>query len=263
MRRVKNFVEHVGHRLKRCTGYRLSKEAKWGVDWIDDALRIARQGWLPNLHTINTVFDVGANTGQTAKTLLRRMPITRLCCFEPVPTTFETLNRNLQRHRIAEGFPFGLSDTDGSAKIRVFSSSLLASTCDSTPILSADSRLFDHTETIQLRKLDSVCRELQVDSIDLLKVDTEGADLRMLRGADRMLRQRRISLIVFEFYCASSSETVNGTLHPVDEYLVERGYRLVSFYTDFVNREQPVGVYNALYTIARSGTHGAFRSSAA
>lgn len=244
-------VERFGHQLKKRTGYRLSKQSRWGVDWIDDCLRIAREGWTPNLAALNTVFDVGSNTGQTAQKLLQRLPIKRLCCFEPVKSTYERLNANLASRSDVECFPFGLSDVDDRAPIRIFSSSsLLASTCDSSPILTADSRLFDHAETIQLRTLDSVCVELGIDGIDLLKIDTEGADLRTIRGADRMLTEHRIPLVLFEFYCASSRETTNGTLQPVDQYLADRGYRLVSFYTDFVHSEQPVGVYNALYMLA-------------
>ncbi len=107
--------------------------------------------------------------------------------------------------------------------------------------------LFQRTETIQLRTLDSVCRELDVDSIDLLKVDTEGADLRTLHGAAELLANHRIGLVLFEFYCPTSTTTENGTFFPVDSLLASHGYRLVSFYTDFVHDRQPTGVYNALY----------------
>jgi hypothetical protein len=107
--------------------------------------------------------------------------------------------------------------------------------------------LFQRTETIQLRALDSVCQELKVDSIDLLKVDTEGADLRTLQGAAGLLANHRIGLVLFEFYCPTSATTQNGTFFPVDSFLSSHGYRLVSFYTDFVHDRQPTGVYNALY----------------
>ena len=253
---MKKWIKEIGHRLKSHTGYRLLKQSRWGVDWIDDCQRIAKEGWIRDLSALNTVFDVGANTGQTSLKLLKRMPITRLYCFEPVGSTFQQLQTTLSKQPQAECFPFGLSDTDGEAPIRIFSSSLLASTCESSPILTADSRLFDHSETIRLRTLDSVCQQLQLPSIDLLKIDTEGADLRALRGAERMLREQRISLILFEFYCASSEETGNGTLEPIDQYLSGHGYRLVSFYTDFVHPEQSVGVYNALYAIAPSVASG-------
>ena len=260
---IQALFERTLDRLKSRSRYRLLKRSRWGVDWVDDCLRMAREAWIPGISAPYTVFDVGANRGQTASMMLKRMPIAKLCCFEPVPSTFEKLHANLATKPAVECFPFGLSDFEGQSKIRIFSSSLLASTCDSSPILSADSRLFDHTESIQLRTLDSFCEEFEITCIDLLKVDTEGADLRTLRGAESMLRDHRVSMVLFEFYCASSGETADGTLKPIDAYLNSYGYRLVSFYTDFVHPEQPVGVYNALYVVGPQGSQPQLERGAA
>lgn len=247
MHSVKDLAKWAGHRVKLTTGYRVLRAKKWGVDWLDDCGRIIDQRWNPAFDSLNVVFDVGANTGQTARKILQHISPGRLCCFEPVESTFRELKANMSHFRSVECFNYGLSDDDHQAEINIYSSSVLASTCDSSPILSAQSELFERTETIQLKTLDSVCQELDIESIDLLKVDTEGADLRTLMGADVMLSQHRIGLVVFEFYCPTAATTKNGTLFPVDQYLSSHGYRLVSFYTDFVHDSQSTGVYNALY----------------
>ncbi len=249
MQSVKDLAKRAGHRVKSTTGYRLLRTKRWGVDWLDDCVRLTSERWHPNHASLNVIFDVGANTGQTVRKILQRVSPRQVCCFEPVASTFQQLSQNTSQLSNVECFNYGLSSHDREAQINIYSSSVLASTCDSSPILSSDSELFQRSETIQLRSLDSVCRERGVDSIDLLKVDTEGADLATLHGAAEMLGNHRIGLIVFEFFCLKSTTTQNGTLFPIDQYLSSHGYRLVSFYTDFVHHRQPTGVYNALYTI--------------
>lgn len=244
---LKDLTKRAGHRMKTTTGYRLLRTKRWGVDWIDDCIRIAAEGWHPDFTSLDVVFDVGANTGQTARKILQRFSPRQLYCFEPVAVTFDQLTTNTAHIGCVQRHQCGLSNEDGEGTINIYSSSVLASTCDSSPILSSDSEMFERTEKIRLRTIDSICDEQGIDSIDLLKVDTEGADLKALRGAERMLSGHRIGLVLFEFYCPTSAMTQNGTWLPVDEYLTSHGYRLVSFYTDFVHHGQSIGVYNALY----------------
>lgn len=247
MHLVKDLAKRAGHRVKSTTGYRLLRTKKWGVDWLDDSIRIASEAWHPEFTSLDVIFDVGANRGQTARKILQRLSPRQLCCFEPVAETFKQLQASVSQFGCVELFNIGLSDNDGEGQIHIYSSSVLASTCDSSPTLSTDSDLYERTESIQLRTLDSVCRELGVNSIDLLKVDTEGADLRTLQGAGSMLAEQRIGMLLFEFFCPLSKATESGTFFPIDDYLASHGYRLISFYTDYVSPVQPTGVYNWLY----------------
>ncbi|QDT11474.1 2-O-methyltransferase NoeI [Planctomycetes bacterium K23_9] len=244
---AKSFAKRISHRIKNTTGYRLLRTKRLGVDWLDDATRIASEGWNPQFTSLDTVFDVGANIGQTARKLSERTDATKIFSFEPVPSTFAELKKNTCHLPNVQCFVYGLSDVNGEAKINVYGASVLASTCDHTPIMSPECSSFQHTETIQLRTLDSVCEEHDINRVDVLKTDTEGADLRTIRGAEKMLAQKRIGFVLFEFYCPESDNTQNGTLFPVNAALAKHGYRLVSFYTDYVNDKQSIGVYNALY----------------
>lgn len=244
---AKSFAKRVIHRVKDTTGYRLLRTKRIGVDWLDDVARIAREGWNPNFTKLETFFDVGANIGQTARKLTDRTQAKQIFSFEPVPTTFQRLHDNTVHLPNVKCFEYGLSDINGSATINLYGASVLASTCDVSPIMSPSSDAFERTETIQLRTLDSVCDEHDINRIDVLKTDTEGADLRTIYGAETMLSQKRIGFVLFEFYCPEAENTSNGTLFPVNACLAKHGYRLVSFYTDYVHNTQSIGVYNALY----------------
>jgi FkbM family methyltransferase len=55
------------------------------------------------------------------------------------------------------------------------------------------------SEQIELTTLDTYCAETGVAHIDFLKIDTEGNELAVLRGAQRMIATGRIDFIQFEF----------------------------------------------------------------
>ena len=56
-----------------------------------------------------------------------------------------------------------------------------------------------HSEEITVKRLDAFCREHKIDRIDLLKIDVEGGELSVLKGATEMLNAGAIHMIQFEF----------------------------------------------------------------
>jgi len=138
------------------------------------------------------LFDVGAHDGGWTQHALRVNPQARIHCFEPVRLHYERL--------LARGFPpqvtcnaSGLSDVAGTAEIFTKSLSLhdRRSPGHDDPAEAA-------SETIQLTTLEAYCATMGITEIDLLKVDTEGHDLAVLRGGARMIREGRIRRIQSE-----------------------------------------------------------------
>ena len=72
---LRRLAEHL-------TGSHIFRSLPRGVDVFND-IEIA----LPNYH-IDTVFDVGANVGQSANTYVALFPSSCVLCFEPVAETF-------------------------------------------------------------------------------------------------------------------------------------------------------------------------------
>lgn len=55
------------------------------------------------------------------------------------------------------------------------------------------------TELVDIRTLDGYCRELRISKIDFMKVDVEGHELSVLKGARELLAAGNISMIQFEY----------------------------------------------------------------
>ena len=104
------------------------------------------------------------------------------------------------------------------------------------------------TAVVQLDTIDDYCARNRVKQIDILKSDTQGYDLNVLKGAAKMLKQHQIKTIVLEvnFIPMYKGQPSFQELH---EYLSSMEYRLVDFY----NQEQPNGYTawcDACYVVA-------------
>ena len=146
------------------------------------------------------IFDVGANIGDYAISVLERIPDVKLYCFEPSLKTYELLCGNLaetfDRHVVLENC--GISNENSNAvlysnKVGSGLASLFERNLDHYEIV------MDQKETVHLRTLDSYCAEKGIEEIDLLKMDIEGNELRALEGAKGLLKKRAIHAIQIEF----------------------------------------------------------------
>jgi FkbM family methyltransferase len=145
------------------------------------------------------VFDVGANVGDYASIALDlwgdRVALT---CFEPSPGTFALLEQNLAGRANVVLENVGLSDTEGELEFHTGGpGSKMASVHERRS--RADTADSTTTEQVQVRTLDSYCAEHGIGRIDLLKMDVEGHELSVLRGATAMLGSRAVRFVQFEF----------------------------------------------------------------
>src|SRR5262249_15432267 len=104
---------------------------------------------------------------------------------------------------------------------------------------------------IQVRcsTLDKFCSERGVKQIDVLKIDTEGFDFEVLKGASSMLARKAIKFIYFEFNdITAQSDALGGALAPIDQLIRPYGYRFIATYNDYLVPEGELFlVSNALY----------------
>jgi FkbM family methyltransferase len=135
----------------------------------------------------DTLFDVGANIGWHALHLALANPTGRVFAFEPIPDTFVRLQENIALNQATNvtALPFGLGERDESLRFFVDRS---------MPVGASAARHGNSADllevTAQVRRLDEVAVEYAVAPA-LLKIDVEGAELSVLRGALDYLRTHR------------------------------------------------------------------------
>lgn len=179
------------------------------------------------LADFTTVVDVGANEGQTATRFLAAFPRARIFSFEPVPATFRRLAAAHGQNPRVTCENLAASDTTGEVQM------LVGAEADSfvARIVGADATedAVWHRETVRAVRLEDYLHGKQIPRIDLLKTDTEGHDLSVLRGSETMLREHRVGFVLCEVGF-SATNPQNSHLAAIGDYLKPHGYLFFALY---------------------------------
>jgi FkbM family methyltransferase len=142
---------------------------------------------------IQTVIDVGANTGQFARQISKIFPQAKMYCFEPLPEPFKALERwALEQDGRVKTFNVALGESEGTVEMffhakHSSSSSLLASTAITKtyyPLTESQIPVRVKLTTLD-NALSSVIRLLKPEI--LLKLDVQGYEDRVIRGGSKTL----------------------------------------------------------------------------
>ncbi len=142
------------------------------------------------------VFDVGANVGEWSELVSRITPGARIYAFEPSQKTFRSLSERLLGPNVSvHNIGFGEKNEtkpmypheDDSTLTSVFSRGPRADTEGS------------RTESSAFETIDSFCAREGIGAISFLKIDTEGNELSVLKGAEKCISEGRINAIQFEY----------------------------------------------------------------
>jgi FkbM family methyltransferase len=143
-----------------------------------------------------TFVDVGANVGYYTALAAMRVGGNggRVVAFEPSLYAFERLQGMLDANRLEHvaAIHAGLSDMPGKLKLYLG----VASNNHTPTMVPHENATFTD---VNVTTLDAEIERLGIDKIDLIKIDVEGYEPRVLAGAQRLLRERRIRAILCEF----------------------------------------------------------------
>jgi FkbM family methyltransferase len=201
--------------------------------------------------TIRTVFDVGANEGQTIRRFSQAFPEADIYSFEPDPATFRRLAAAAAGLPRVRAFNAALGREPGEAQLFRFgfdeTNSLLPTAAGAESFV-ADAGLLRESGTVAVKvtTVDSVCEESGISRIDLLKIDTQGYEVEVLRGARRILSSGAVALVYAEV-CFVRYYEGQPLFQDVYALLYELGFRLVGLYeSGFLTHVYQVGG-NALF----------------
>ena len=211
----------------RWCGYELRKTSTVGLEVFNDV-----QGIL-GARTVQTLFDVGAHLGETAVEWAAKYPQAVIHSFEPCGASFEQLQANVRRFPKVKPVNLALGDRIGCQNLHVnaFSAtnSLLAAAPQIGDPTTKDLLACTGEVSIQVSTVDAYCQENGIEFLDVLKMDVQGFELQVLRGAERFLKEQRIAFIFTE---VSFEALYQGQAAFPELYarVSEQGFQLVDLY---------------------------------
>ena len=166
----------------------------FGTYFLEDHILAA---WCAAARGARLVFDVGANAGIYSLAAVSAEPSAEVHAFEPTPEIAARLRRTVELNRLASVTVHqqAVSDHDGHAILRRCGEDVGGN--EGMNYVVAD-RGDGDGERVPTVRLDTACRALQADRIDLLKLDIQGAEAAALEGAQDLLAAGRVDWIFME-----------------------------------------------------------------
>jgi FkbM family methyltransferase len=216
-------------RILKYFGYRISKIQPENIEIsnaFDDMERFLGNNSKP------TIFDIGANTGQSVNQFLKYFPDSEIFSFEPNDAAFGVLQKsNMNKKNVY------LENCAIGSKIEA-----LAFTENESSDMSSFLELsrvgwgkIKNKKIINTETVDNYCKRNNIQQIDVLKSDTQGFELEVLKGAAEMMKLNKIHLVYFEFIFSDMYKEL-PSFDLIYKLLHDNNFKLVKFY-DFNYQE--------------------------
>lgn len=176
-------VEALGFRWRLDPGQLIDGEILAGRPWEPASTAVIERFVEPGM----TVLDVGANIGYYTLLMSRIVGAEgRVISFEPMAEPREITVQHCRLNVVTNALvlPYALDDHDHEAEI-FFNYSWRSQ----DPVVQ-------HGNAVSFRRLDTVIKELGLERLDFIKIDVDGYEARLLRGATETLHRFHPTMIL-------------------------------------------------------------------
>ena len=194
---------------------------------------IERRLKIMNNYGINILFDIGANSGNYAKTIRELGYTNKIISFEPQKNAFNELHKNSLSDYNWEVNNYAIGNKNGRILINISENSLSSSILKMLPkhLTTAPESKYIRIEEIEIKKFDTIIRNfLKFEDRVMMKIDTQGFEKDVLQGAASSLN----NIIIIQLEMSIVPLYENETLLPeMISYLNGKDFQLVSLENGF------------------------------
>jgi FkbM family methyltransferase len=181
---------------------------------------------------VRTVVDVGANVGDTVEQYREAFPDASVYAIEPAADTFKLLAQRFTKDSHVKSFQLAIADKAGTSLLHLFEHHATHSLLPFAPAadrFSESGVREEGTAQISTQRLDAFCKEQGIERIDILKIDVQGSEIKVLEGGRFLFEAKRIGMIFIE---ANFVPLYVGQAYfdEVMAFLKEFGFRLFDLY---------------------------------
>jgi FkbM family methyltransferase len=221
------------------------------LDWsLDSGKACDAVPWLdriePLIHKDDLILDVGANMGVVSLWLSQRCD--HVHAFEPHPENIAMItsqmnlrnSKNITLHQCA----LGKEETEMQLHVKNFHGHHSLGDVDNSPTVGK--------MRVKVQTMDDVCKELNVEQIQFLKIDVEGFESDVLLGGSQLLAEKRIDYILFELQ-ETILHSIQRTSQEVFQILFDSGYEIIDLNGTKMEEKDSMHIPNGDYLACING----------
>ena len=194
---LKYFLSYLPHKILHRIELVLSTAQGRGQIEFPYVLSEEVKNCLKLIENPNTVIDVGANVGLYTEQLFKKFPNSKYFLFEPSKTNTDVLNKKFHKYNNVKIFRKALSNNNGKSELFSVDSGNVLNSLIKQDFFHDNVTKFNFTQDVEVSRLDHYDLINDLQSIDYVKIDTEGNEFLVLQGFGNNLK--KCKLIQFEF----------------------------------------------------------------
>ena len=186
------------------------------------------------------IFDVGANKGQSINRFKKINAKSLIHSFEPTPHLYKFLCDKFKHDQNIKLNNLGLADTNGVINFHCYKYSSINSPYpidEKTKFFKAriitskaDKDNYEEIIRINVTSIDEYCSKNSIEEIDLVKIDTQGYEAKILEGMQNMLDKNKVSIIELELILGFAYKK-NFSFYDYEKILGNKNYKLIAIET--------------------------------
>lgn len=198
----------------------------------------------PSLSSIPTpvIFDIGANIGQSTLWYLKSFPAATVYAFEPLPSVYKTLTANVGTLKNV----ICIQKAVGGRNEAIYIPSINSDTIQTVQVLGIGGQSNQSDVKIEVLTIDRFVDQRNIPVLDIIKTDTEGYDLDVLKGAAGILKQQRVKYVLSEV-SIHEGDSQHTNLFVLRDFLKVFGYSFCSFFDGYHDENGRIPYFNALF----------------
>ena len=227
VRIIKKFLQRIFKKF----GYEILGRKKIVKHNSFDAIHVYLIKNLLNLESEITIFDVGANDGGSIKrfTGLFFNPI--IHSFEPTTELVEKIKKNFVSSRVIIN-NFALGEKKSKRNFYQYNYNKVNSfypmeNNSKYKIQRTKKSNDENIKTVDVISVDEYCEKNGIKRINLLKIDTQGSEAEVLRGANNLLKNKLIDVLELEYIFGIAHKDANS-LFEIEKELSGNDYKLIA-----------------------------------
>ena len=233
LNKIHNFLVMIKQKLKKIINFfgynihKINKEIR--NENLDE---IMKRFVSPN----PIIFDVGANVGQSIDRFEKTFTNPTIHSFEPINSEFKIIHnkfgkrKNIFLNNIALGDKqekkLNITAGTGNSSFNKINPGTKWIQTRSKQYNTSEDDYVTKIESVKVETLDNYCNQNNIDKIDILKIDTQGYEDKVLQGSLETIKKNKIGIIITEimfdnvydkYFCFSDLE----------KYLIPNNFRMV------------------------------------